>query len=135
VVHSLSRTYAAGFRVQPVTTSAEKFAEADRLRKQADQLNKEGHEQHRQELLQKPLAQRLIFAAWNRCPCGAGLAYDPAFEHQGRYWDCSAILLGTAIASGQPGAVTHTDQLPFAFYEVKSENQPSANGATTRGPT
>ncbi len=31
--------------------------------------------------------------------------------------------------------MTHTDRLPFVFYEIKSEGQPSANGATTRpGP-
>ena len=80
-------------------------------------------------------AKDLVFAATNRCPCGAGLAYDPAGE-SGKpihgYWDCSGILLGTAIPSGQPGAVQHTGQLPFAFYKIKSENQPSANGANTR---
>jgi len=29
-------------------------------------------------------------------------------------------------------AKTAKAPLPFAFYEVKSENQPCANGATTR---
>jgi hypothetical protein len=56
------------------------------------------------------------------------LAYLPGDKD----WDCSAILLGDAIASGEPGAVKHTSQLPFIFYEIKSEHQPSANGATTR---
>jgi hypothetical protein len=50
------------------------------------------------------------------------------------YWDCSAILTGEAIPVGQPGAVKHEARLPFAFYEIKSENQPSARGATTRPP-
>jgi hypothetical protein len=71
----------------------------------------------------------LVYAATSRCPCGAGLAYVPDGE---TVWDCSAILLGEAIPSGQPGSVQHTGQLPFAFYEVKSEQQPSAQGATTR---
>jgi len=80
--------------------------------------------------------KRMTFAATSRCSCGAGLAYDDtctAAPFKGpSYWDCSAILLGDAIPSGQPGAVTHTDRLPFAFWEIKSEHQPSARGATTR---
>lgn len=58
------------------------------------------------------------------------MAYDPTSND--RFWDCSAILLGTAIPSGAPGAVKHEARLPFAFYEIKSENQPSAGGVTTR---
>lgn len=72
----------------------------------------------------------LIYAATNRCPCGAGLAYEKGSDD--RAWDCSAILLGSAIESGQPGAVEHTAKLPFVFYEIKSEKQPSAGGMTTR---
>jgi hypothetical protein len=122
-------------------TPEQKYAEADRLEAQAKKLREEAREMRRQALLQKPLLERLVFAAHSRCPCGAGLAYDPTGE-VGRIedspfngpnaWDCSAILLGTAIESGQPGAVQHTGKLPFAFYEVKSENQPSAGGQTTR---
>ncbi len=67
---------------------------------------------------------KLIYSAYSRCPCGAGLAYAPGGEH---YWDCSAILLGVANRE-----VMHTGKLPFTFYEVKSELQPSAYGATTR---
>jgi len=66
----------------------------------------------------------LVYAAYDRCPCGAGLAYIP---NGPRNWDCSKILLGTADKG-----VTHTAKLPFVFYEIKSENQPSAGGATTR---
>lgn len=82
--------------------------------------------------------KKLVYAATSRCPCGAGLAYDPDDSGEGTVfrgpsaWDCSAILLGAAIPAGQPGAVEHTDKLPFAFYEIKSEDQPSAGGATTR---
>jgi hypothetical protein len=75
----------------------------------------------------------LIYAADARCPCGAGLAYVPA-DPECRHWDCSAILLGRAVPSGQPGAVKHEGRLPFAFYKIKPENQPSAQGRTTRPP-
>jgi hypothetical protein len=68
----------------------------------------------------------LIFAAYSRCPCGAGMAY-PSNCGPHHYWDCSAILTGKADVN-----VTHSAQLPFVFWEVKSENQPSACGATTR---
>ena len=76
----------------------------------------------------------LIYAATTRCSCGAGIAYWKKAAPFGdtAYWDCSDILTGRAIASGQEGSVQHTAQLPFMFYEIKSENQPSARGATTR---
>lgn len=74
----------------------------------------------------------LIYAATARCPCGAGLAYREGDDPFRGFWDCSAIMLGTAVPSGEPGAVEHTAELPFVFYEIKSERQPSAEGATTR---
>jgi hypothetical protein len=79
----------------------------------------------------------LVYAATKRCPCGAGLAYEKDGESGvpiSGYWDCSAILLGEAIPSGAPGSVQHTARLPFVFYEIKGENQPSARerGETTR---
>lgn len=77
---------------------------------------------------------KLIYAAHNRCLCGMGLAYDlrnkiMSDPRQG-YWDCSGIILGTADQS-----VKHEAKLPFVFYDIKSEGQPSANGATTRPNT
>lgn len=110
-------------------TAAELRDEANALQKQAEALHAEAHKRHQSELSAKPLLERMIFAAYVRCPCGAGMAYDPAGESGGLrgYWDCSAILLGAADAS-----VKHEARLPFTFYEVKSERQPSANGATTR---
>ena len=69
----------------------------------------------------------LRFAATLWCPCGAGMAYPVgAMDMQGT-WDCSAILMGTAAIE-----VEHSPALPFMFYEVKSEDQPSADGQTTR---
>lgn len=62
----------------------------------------------------------LVYAATKRCPCGSGLAYDPKGE-SGKphgYWDCARILLDTADVT-----VTHTDKLPFAFYEIKPESK------------
>lgn len=70
----------------------------------------------------------LVFAAFNRCNCGAGMAYPNNIGMRGA-WYCSAILLGEA----DPRLDTkHTAPLPFIFYEIKSEKQPSANGDTTR---
>ena len=84
--------------------------------------------------VEKPTEKRLVYAAQARCPCGAGLAHwqgdrgvFSAEGGSGGYWDCSAILLGTADPD-----VQHTAKLPFVFYEIKSEHQPSARGATTR---
>lgn len=60
---------------------------------------------------------KLTYAESAKCPCGARLAYRSG----DKFWDCSAILLGEAIPSGQPGSVQHTDRLYFQFYKVKEE--------------
>jgi hypothetical protein len=73
----------------------------------------------------------LIYAARARCDCGAGMAYPKDIGIRGS-WECADILTRRAIQKDQQGAKTHSPALPFAFYEIKSENQPSANGATTR---
>lgn len=116
-------------------TAEELFAKAKEHQTQADELNRQALEARQAELRAKKVADRMVYAAYSRCPCGAGLAYDPVARDESGpfvgslagFWDCSAIILGTADK-----AVKHTDRLPFAFYEVKSEGQPSANGATTR---
>ncbi len=71
------------------------------------------------------------FSSSARCVCGAGLAYPKESGLHGS-WDCSDILLGRAIKSGQDGSKNHDRPAPFAFYEINSESQPSANGQTTR---
>ena len=85
-----------------------------------------------------PLAERLVYAAAARCPCGHGMAYDPTglvrSDKHGPFklvsqWECAAILLGVADKS-----IEHHEPLPFAFWDVKSENQTSAYGRTTREP-
>jgi len=73
----------------------------------------------------------LVFAAFSRCNCGAGLAYPKHIGIHG-YWMCSDILLGRAIPHGQEGSKEHSGEFPFAFYEIKSDTQPSAQGNTTR---
>lgn len=71
-------------------------------------------------------ASELRFAAFERCNCGAGMAYPVDIGIHGA-WHCSAILRGNASRDAK-----HTSSMPFAFYEIKSEDTPSANGATTR---
>lgn len=68
--------------------------------------------------------EELTYASTSRCHCGAGLAYPKNCGgfHQ---WSCSDCLTGRT-RTGQH------DAYPFAFYEIKSEIQPSANGYTTR---
>ena len=75
----------------------------------------------------------LIYAAHARCSCGAGFAYAPG-GHM-RHWDCSDILTGRAAPIGCDGSVKHDDVRPFIFWEILSEKQPSAQGATTRART
>lgn len=116
-------------------TFTELNAKAAALEAEAAELRKQAREAWTQEQLMKAVADRIVYAATSRCPCGAGLAYDPVAEDKGSvfngplsgYWDCSAIILGTADKG-----VQHSARLPFAFYSIKSEGQPSANGATTR---
>lgn len=67
----------------------------------------------------------LVYSAFTRCKkCSAGVAYPKECGgfHQ---WTCSNVLKGVGTANGH-------EAFPFQFYEIKSENQPSANGATTR---
>lgn len=75
------------------------------------------------------LSRRLVYSAKARCECGAGFAYDPGSRTH--VWDCSAILLGDAMfLAGERGACTHST--PCSYFEVVSERQPAAQGATTR---
>lgn len=113
--------------------------QVDNLEKQLEPLKerlREIYSQESQEVAEKIkrcekatdkfLKDELRYAAYSRCPCGAGLAYPKNIGIHGA-WYCSSILLGEAV----PGT-THEAPKPFAFWEIKSEDQPSANGATTR---
>lgn len=71
---------------------------------------------------------QLIYAAYSKCEaCGAGMAYPEGIGIHGS-WYCSAVLK----REDKPEHYGKHTKLPFSFYEVKSENQPSVNGATTR---
>jgi hypothetical protein len=70
--------------------------------------------------------ERLVYAAHAHCKCGAGLAYLNTAGIRGD-WRCSAVL-----KDPNESGLAHDGPFPFAFYEIKSENQPSACGATTR---
>lgn len=101
-------------------------------------------------IVEKLTVNDLLYAAQTRCQCGAGLAYPLHSIDIHGSWICSAVLLDEVeLDSGASqeyrhehpstfqGAVVDTKgqlhiSLPFAFYEVKSESQPSAEGRTTR---
>jgi len=72
-------------------------------------------------------ASDLMWAATARCGCGAGLAY-PHNAGMNSAWVCSAVLMGDPNIRRD---ITH-GHYPFVFYEIKSDCQPSARGATTR---
>jgi hypothetical protein len=126
-----------------------KLNAADQLEADAKRLREEANEARKQRDLKRPANERLIYAATSRCPCGYGFAYDPTGElttdksespfRRPHQWECAGTLLHVAgeLEDGLRQWVakaTHDHPLPFAFYELKSENQPSANGATTREP-
>lgn len=73
-------------------------------------------------------SEELVYAAAERCCCGAGMAYPKGCGPH-HWWDCSAILLGEAA----PGS-THSDGMPFAFWSVLSEEQKARTGGATTRP-
>ena len=76
----------------------------------------------------------LIYASACRCKCGAGMAYPKGIGGSGM-WVCSALLKsGERSPEAQD---PHTPAMPFMFYEIKSELQPSAcsTSAPSRGRT
>ncbi len=91
-----------------------------------NQYHRQEHEKFQQRLKDNPIFtdDELFYSAYSRCPCGHGLAY-PKSCGANHYWDCSAILKGIADKG-----VTHTDQLPFAFWDIKGESE---HRGTTRG--
>jgi hypothetical protein len=72
--------------------------------------------------------EELIYAAFARCKCGAGLAYPRHIGGRGS-WYCGSVLEGHSPWSSDHEAYS------FMTYAIKSENQPSANGITTRVKT
>lgn len=114
------------------------LARAAELKDQAKAAEQSAFNSREAREKERPLKERLTFAASSRCVCGHGFAYDPTGEVRSdkdspfkmvSQWECSAILLGIADPK-----IEHSGPMPFAFWEVKSENQPSAYGRTTREP-
>jgi hypothetical protein len=71
----------------------------------------------------------LRYAATARCKCDAGFAYPEKSGPHGM-WVCSALLKsGERSAEAQ---AHHDAAMPFMFWSVKDEGQPSAGGRTTR---
>jgi FMN phosphatase YigB (HAD superfamily) len=69
----------------------------------------------------------LIYSATAKCKgCNAGMAYPKNVSPFGGFWDCSDVLTGRKPVGREH--ITYS----FMYYEIKSENQPSAQGATTR---
>lgn len=100
----------------------------------ASASDNEWHREHETTGQEVFTDDQLRYAATARCRCGAGLAYPKEISHRqpakgfGGAWFCSDVL--TNRVPFEEGK--HDAGLPFAFYEIKSEEQPSANGRTTR---
>ena len=101
----------------------EQFQEARKQEEAAVKIQrqyfKERDEAFQKRLIDNPIFtdEELRYSATSLCPCGHGLAY-PKNCSPHHYWDCSAILKGIADPKLQ-----HTAKLPFAFYDVKSEDE------------
>lgn len=111
------------------TREQARLAKADKLEAAAKALRENAHASKAERSRARPLVDRLTFAAFDRCICGHGMAYDPDADPRPTKWECSAILLDIADKK-----LMHQAALPFAFYEVKGENQPSSGGRSTRTP-
>lgn len=111
---------------------------ANKMESEAKDLRQTAYDKRDAREREWPIKDRLTFAATWRCVCGHGMAYDPLGEvrsdkdspfKMAAQWECSAILLGIADRK-----LLHTPPAPFAFWDVKSENELSAGGVTTRAP-
>lgn len=141
-----ARQQATGERYTTALAEVERTHEEDRVLERAEEIRRRRAEERasigertarriaavlRGDRSQAFSQSELRYAASSRCACGAGMAYPVDGPLDGA-WDCSSILTGTAAHKGEPGATQHTARLPFAFWSVKSEDQPSAGGRTTR---
>lgn len=81
----------------------------------------------------------LIFSSTSRCrKCGSGLCYpqDPKIQRNrdddlaGTWWCMDAYF--ALLAKDKTFPYREHACFPFTFYEIKSEEQPSACGSTTR---
>lgn len=97
----------------------EAVANKDKAQETINQYFKQRSEDFKERMEKNPVfaPDELRFSATARCPCGSGLAYpkDCGMHH---YWDCAAILMGTADQN-----IQHCPQYPFSFYDIKSESE------------
>ncbi len=87
--------------------------------------------------------EELLYAATERCRCGAGLAYPRKHELAMAIsaWICSAVLKGDGVAHdqslasfGKTAPPGEHDSLPFAFYKVREETSINNRGGHTTRP-
>ena len=102
-------------------------SEISALQKRKSAIIAEIHASH------KTFPDGLIYSATSRCKCGAGLCYDESKAGINGCWTCSVCVLADRANLPMEGWDKSAHQaFPFREYEIKSETQPSANGATTR---
>jgi len=116
-----------------MTISKAEYDEAVKAKESAQNTINAYHDEQRaafdKRIKENPVftPDELVYSAAARCNgCGAGLAY-PKDCGPGHYWDCADVLTGKIKNPGK-----EHQQFPFMYYSIKSENQPSANGQTTR---
>lgn len=113
----------------------EQYQQAKKSRDEAEEVIRDYIMQKREAFIERVKSnpifkpEELKYAAFATCKtCGAGLAYPKECTDPHWHWDCSAILTGKVTGDEIMKHATY----PFSMYEIKSEDQPSANGATTR---
>ncbi len=117
----------AAYRAKYAAALADINAQIDTLTAKRDKLAAEIHAGH------KTFADGLIFSATARCKCGAGLCYEEGKTGLGGAWTCSVCVLADRANLPMEGWDKSAHQaFPFREYEIKSEDQPSAMGQTTR---
>lgn len=110
----------------------EQYAEAIKQNDASQKVINEYHTGQREEfekrLEENPIfsIDELRFAARSRCQCGLGMAY-PTDCGPNHHWSCSGILMETGDKD-----VLHTNDLPFMFHSIVSDNSPRAQGHSTR---
>ncbi len=78
----------------------------------AEIATKAASHENRARYLRERLKTRLVYSAFDRCSCGASMAYDA--EDDENAWDCSAIMTGIASQ-----LVAHSPRKRFAKWEKK----------------
>lgn len=117
-----------------MTTSIEIQAQIDKKHTELDQLQADYEAAFAAEQKAKPVAERVIFSAKQRCQCGAGLAYDTVRTFKEPVmWSCSDILCFDKLDKDQQAATLAAEHdQPQPFDAVVAENTPPLVGSNTR---